>query len=224
MNLFKIDGIYDGSTFKNLYDLGIRNFGIDCRPRSFNFLQQYKFLELIEKYYQLDFKFYLIYQNEQEFVIKKMIDDIKELMEKKTGIASLNNQFILEFLDHKDPKFYDAHNCPYFYHLDEIKEIPKIELMKNLTGIVLHNKILQQLHSGGIFNGFLKDFYKYAPKNIPLMLFIDWNEEILTSALEFFTIHKIILPINSKVEISYRVVDFPKIKKVLPLYQKYFTE
>ncbi|TNE98703.1 MAG: hypothetical protein EP326_09415, partial [Deltaproteobacteria bacterium] len=61
---------------------GVSSFGFDFRVRSFNFLQQYSFLELIEKNFQTNHQYDLIFQDEKDFVIAKMIADLDEQLKK----------------------------------------------------------------------------------------------------------------------------------------------
>ena len=44
----KIDGVYDLRTAKYLLEEDIRHIGVDFRPLSRNFLQQYRFFEIFE--------------------------------------------------------------------------------------------------------------------------------------------------------------------------------
>ena len=78
MPRIKVDGIYDRRTLSALASLGTRDLCFDFRPKSFNFLQQHVFLDLLGTHNSSEKKIYLHYANEQDFMVQKMIDDSQQ--------------------------------------------------------------------------------------------------------------------------------------------------
>ena len=89
----RIEGVYDIRTVQYLKGQGIEDFSFDFRPKSFNFLQQYRFFEIIERCFHKNLRFFLKYQNEKDFIVQKMLNDIKE---KWLGTYDIGKNFILE--------------------------------------------------------------------------------------------------------------------------------
>ena len=76
-NNLRIDGIYDFRTVHFLEQKMVQNYSLDFRTRSFNFLQQHKFFELLGKDIKKDNRYFLHYAYEKDFIISKMIDDLR---------------------------------------------------------------------------------------------------------------------------------------------------
>ena len=62
---FRVEGIYDKRTLQRLQDLNLKDLSFDFRPRSFNFLQQHTFMEIVENISTED-RLYLHFENEAE--------------------------------------------------------------------------------------------------------------------------------------------------------------
>ena len=97
---YVIEGIYDQRTFNSLKEVGISSFSFDFRPTSFNFYQQYRFLDLIDKCFDSSHQYFLHFAGEADFVIQKMVDDL----DAQLGDKEKSNIF-LEFSDRCSSKF-----------------------------------------------------------------------------------------------------------------------
>lgn len=109
----RMEGIYDLRTILHLKNLNINCFSFDFRPRSFNFLQQYKFFEILQEEYSKELCFFLRYENEKDFVIQKMLTDLKDFFFKNNLSIKNNNNLSNTSLivdDHKD--IYDNNDDP----------------------------------------------------------------------------------------------------------------
>ena len=83
---FKIEGIYDQRTLKLLKAKGLRNFGFDFSPKSFNFIQEHVFLnELIPLLDPLD-RIHLHFIRSNDPMIVKVIADLQKVGIQKENI------------------------------------------------------------------------------------------------------------------------------------------
>ena len=90
-------------------------------------------------------------------------------------------------------------------------------------GVVLSYDYLFNLHERGDFFRFVKDFMKHAEKKIKegkidIVLSQDWDSNLFPSLMDFLPVNIFSLPINYKVETSYRNADIPKITNELKQY------
>ena len=74
----RIDGIYDKRTLKHLKDQGIKDFCFDFSPKSFNFIQEYVFLEQILNLLNSSDRIFLHFSKANDPMIKKIVVDIKK--------------------------------------------------------------------------------------------------------------------------------------------------
>ena len=91
----RVDGIYDLKTLETARSLGLNLFQFDFRPKSFNFLQQHVFLDMLSKGVLSSETFFLRYSNEKNFVIFKMLEDLKSMI----PLEKNSDQVFLEFSD-----------------------------------------------------------------------------------------------------------------------------
>ena len=205
----KISGIYDKRTIQRLKEVGINQISFDFRARSFNFLQQHSFMELQEEL-AIDESIYLQFENEADFVIKKIIDDLKH-------VRSSNNLF-LEFSDEQTSSYYDQFLTPYIWHYSlECKSLEAIEESKYISGIVLKFSDLLKLHEDGVLHNFCNNFHSQfikllSNKEFKLILDLDWDSNLFSSISEYFDFDIISVAINNKVEVCYRNVDLAKVQ------------
>lgn len=216
----KVSGIYDKRTIQRLKEVGIDQISFDFRARSFNFLQQHSFMELQEEL-AIDESIYLQFENEADFVVKKIIDDLKV-------VRSSSNLF-LEFSDEQTSDYYDQFLTPFIWHYSlECKSLEAISGSKYVRGIVLKFSDLLKLHEDGILHNFCNNFHSQfmtllKNKEFKLILELDWDSNLFSSISEYFDFDLISVAISNKVEICYRNVDLAKVQthvqhlKALPL-------
>lgn len=216
----KVTGIYDQTSLNLLQEEGIKLFGFDFRARSFNFLQQYAFFELLNTSYQSNFKFDLIFQNEKDFIIQKMVDDLKEkLLELGRTKESLSH-FNLHFTDVKGVEFYDSFKTPFIWEFHPMEDLVKLAHSSYLKGIVLPYDYLLDLHQKGEFHTFVADFLKKLSKagirkGISLGLKLNWSADPFPSLTQFLVFDYWQVSINSTLETSYRKISPDLVKSSL---------
>jgi hypothetical protein len=222
----KIDGIYDLRTLKSLLDLGIKEFSFDFSPRSMNFLQQHVFMEMLDQTFHSNFRGFLKYQNEADFVIRKMLDD---LMMRWGDGHLLSKFFPLEFNDEKDRDFYDSFDWPYYWHYTNGSVFKELQNSRNFKGLILHYSLLEKMHSQGSLNSFIQSLIQLlyqngASDNFEIILNGDWNMNWIQSLFDYLEIDLISFPINSAVEVCYRNVDLNKVKSGMGYFQNKLKE
>ncbi len=207
--LVKVAGVYDKRTIQRLKEVGVGQFSFDFRARSFNFLQQHSFMEL-QKELDLDEEIFLHFENEADFVIQKIVDDLKA--ERSTKNVTL------EFSDINSVEFYDSFKKPFVWHYNfDSKELDTLNKSKYLQGIVLKFSDLLKLHEDGVLHNFCNNFHSLfidllSREDFKLTLELDWDSNLFASISELFDFDLIAIPISNKVEICYRNVDLGKVQ------------
>lgn len=212
----RIDGIYDKRTLKHLKEQGIKDFCFDFSPKSFNFIQEYVFLEQILNLLNYSDRIFLHFSRSNDPMIQKIIDDLK-----KAG-HSLDNIFF-EFDEWS--KDITPINFEYNFLLNFSSDVDVSKLMgKNCRGLIFNFEFFEELHRSRSIQNFSNNFYtKYYTtlnENCLMLLKIDWNNNLQTSIFDLFEFDLISFPINSKIEICYRNVDFNKLRCELDILKK----
>ena len=218
--ILKLAGIYDQQSIKFGIDQDIFHYGFDFRPRSPNFLQEYAFKEILEKNFDHRIHFYLHYQDEKDFMIMRMFDEIKNSMDAIGRERSVLNNFILYFSDVKEIPFYKSMPLNFIWEYHPLGDIDRIISCDNNIGISLPFKLIEEAVRNNTLNDIVLKILKAKqiknktstnPDNFKISLQLDWDSDIIPSLSEFLTIDLIELPMNSLVESSYRHLDFSKI-------------
>ncbi len=215
MNNIKISGIYDSRTMKILTDLGIEEFSFDFRPKSFNFLPVYTYLDLLQKYYNANYKYYLRFHDEKEHVVNKFIEDTYKL---KLPGGMYN--FILEFSCNNNVSFYDQFKMPYFRYYDVNNNVSDLFSGKFLKGIILRYSFIENLHQSSQLHNFVRNFFstyykEINDKRLEIILALDWDSDIIPSLVEYFDFTSYSFHLNSKIEVCYRNIDLNRVKEEL---------
>ncbi len=226
----RIDGIYDKKTLSSLATMGVSNFSFDFRPLSLNFLQQYKFLEMLKMVFQNQIqtrenstiKYFLHYANAKELEINKMIDDIKTIYKRESDYTfreMFPSNFYFEFSDQLDNEYYKQFGLNYYLHYFSTKDLKKHLRCPKFKGLIIPYYIIEGHHNAQQLNSFLKNLLQliYQNKQIDfeIILLVNWDTDILPSLFDYFDFDMVSVPINNIVEISYRNVDINKVSDQL---------
>lgn len=221
----RIDGIYDQRTLKGLTEIQVNDFCFDFRPKSFNFLQEHKFLELMTKNFSPRANYWLHFCNEKEFVIDKILGDLIHDLNRSSDHSAEGEKrnIFLEFSGNEDPSFYNQFQCPYFVHFNPEKNMKKVYKDPFFAGLVFDYNYLHEIFELGNFQGFLKVFYqKILPiieeRDLDLVLKVDWDSNIFPSLLDSIDFSILAFPVNNKIEIAYRNVDLSKARRELKVF------
>ena len=214
----KIDGTYNQYTITMLEEMKINDFSFDLRPKSFNFVQEYVLLDILKEIYRPWNRYYLHFENEKEYVIEKILYDVKASAAETDGTTDLIENILLEFSDGLPVQYYESFKTPYIFHLDERHRFEDFLASKYLRAVNLSYTYLHHLHQGGKLGEFAGSFLKLLKRleqhqKIEVMLLRDWDEDIFPSLLHYFQFHVTSFPLNHKVELSYRNLDYELLKK-----------
>ena len=213
----RLEGIYDDAIFNVTKEKNVSEYSFDFRPKSFNFIQKYQFEEIMVKHYLSTNHHYLHFCNEKDYVIKRVIEDLRNLLGQP--LTKQNNIF-LEFSDNQTAAWYDHFDLPIYWHYNSCKNIENILNARNLQGIVLNFKFLNDYCAHEYLDQFAVFFYHQVQKthlkdNLQLIFSIDWDSNIPPGIQEYFDFDLISLPINSKIEISYRKINYDLLSQEL---------
>ncbi|MBC7714982.1 MAG: hypothetical protein H7177_16670 [Rhizobacter sp.] len=211
---FKIEGIYDQRTLKLLKAEGLKDFGFDFSPRSFNFIQEHVFLnELVPLLDESD-NIHLHFTRSNDPMIAKVIFDLK-----KNGVSSdrvyINCDEWSEAPAATGAKYY-------------LNYYPEIDLSfcksKLFSGMIFEFSFFEDLHKRGILNNFITNFYTNFNNLLndekKIILRVDWSNNVFPSLFDYFDFDLMSFPINSKIEICYRNVDLKKLTSEMAFVEK----
>ncbi len=211
---FKIEGIYDQRTLKLLKAKGLRNFGFDFSPKSFNFIQEHVFLnELIPLLDPLD-RIHLHFIRSNDPMIVKVIADLQ-----KVGIQKENIYIDTDEWDK------EALNLSVNYYLNYYPELD-LNLCNSpqFSGLIFNFSFFEELHHRGVLKNFIMNFYthfkNYLTEDKKIILRVDWNDNVFPSLFDYLDFDLMSFSINSNIEICYRNVDLKKLTTEMDLIEK----
>ena len=207
----KIDGIYDEQTLLSCVEEGVSHFGFDFRPKSFNFLQQHVFMEMLKKFDRPDFYFHLHFDSESDFVVKKFCDDILK-------IKNFSDKYILNFEELNSVDFFSQFSFPFIVKYRPGLDYSDFFENKYFKGFTfdyfeLEENYLQNLNSQYANKLLTNIFQKISDRNLLSILKVDWDTHFHTGLFEFLSFSHISLSINQKMEISYRNPNVAEISR-----------
>lgn len=198
----RISGIYDYRTIQFLQELKINHFSFDLRPRSLNFIQEYRLIEILEKM-QLG-NIYLRFENEQSYIIERIYNNC---------LKAFGGRVLLELSGNIDIGFIKENKFPFLFVVNE-KDLELIPVDELCVGHTFSYEFLQMMHLRGEFVAWVSAYYRKfnaSSLNNIQILDIDWDSDIFPSLYEYFDFDLRNLPINGKIEVCYRNVDLNKI-------------
>jgi hypothetical protein len=212
----RVEGIYDKRTLNHLKSLGLKDFCFDFSPKSFNFIQEYVFLEQILNLLDPSDKVFLHFARSNDPMVFKLIDDLK-----KTGHSLSNVYFEFDEWSNEIGPIDFSYN--YLINFTNDSDPSKL-IGKNFKGFIFNFEFFESLHRSNLLNNFATNFYtRYHSKlneESVMLLKIDWHNNLLTSLFELFEFNLLSFPINSKIEVCYRNVDLKKLSNEMDLFQK----
>jgi hypothetical protein len=188
-----VGGVYDKTTLNTLSNIDVRNIIFDFRPRSFNFVQEYKMQEILENEIHENSQIGLCFESEKAFIIDKIFNDL----ENKSYITK---EQILLFLEGIIEKATREHYL-YYWKYDQRMDLNDLLQDDNCLGIVLDQVLLDSLNQSQQLYQFMSKLIK-SNKEIVVE-----SSKLPTGLLDFFKIDSLILPLNKEWEVGYRQVD-----------------
>ena len=219
----RVEGIYNSETLKSLRDEGLSHFLFDFRPRSFNFIQIYVLEEIMKQHFNYSDNYILLFKDEPEFVVNKILDDIEKSVTENNPQALGIDNIKLEFWDQKDTEYYDSFEKGYTVLFDPRLDVKSLLSSRYFEGFVFSSAWLKSLHEKNSFIPVMTEFLKvyYADKNNrkKLCLKIDDVEDLFPSLSEYLDSDLKSFSIDQNLEVSYRHVDYPRLKQFLSYVQ-----
>lgn len=210
----KIEGIYDLRTLKLLKSKGLKDFGFNFSPKSFNFVQEYVLLEQLTPILEPSDRLHLHFVRDNDPMISKAILDLSK--------AGIDKENIFLYCDEWS-ELPAQHQVNYF--LNYYPEInPAYFKSQYFSGLVFDFNFFEDLHHNGILNNFVSNFYTHFEKILDddkkIVLKIDWNSNVMPSLFDYFEFDLVSFSINSKIEVCYRNVDLKKLTEEMVLIEK----
>ncbi len=212
--MLQCNGIYDVEFWKFLNNLSeVSAIGIDFNPKSFNFLQEYKFLEWLELAYDDRKELVLHFANEKNFVIEKIIGDARKIIEQRAHNAFPMNRVLLSFQElSPDLRSYDQFELGYYVEFDYEIPVESYQQTEFLRGIIFDFSMLEIIHNSAEWDKFaiwLKDhlFPLATQRRWKILLKSSWKANLFPSLFSLFKFDRIVLTIDSEVEKGYRQVN-----------------
>jgi hypothetical protein len=209
-------GVYNIETLKFLKNEKANSFGFDFNPRSLNFIQEYLFLEIFEKYLAPKDEIFLYFENNRDPMIIKLFGDLKNTGKDLSNIFFVFNQYDL------NAKKFDL--APFYikYALD--KNFSGLN-DGGLIGIIVDFELFDQALNKGELNQLCRNITYSYPEFInskfKIVLSVNWSDNVFTSIFEYFDIDLIKLNLSREVEVSYRTIDFNKLKNEVQIKNRY---
>ena len=219
MDLYKLkfDGVYDSRTLIELKREGIDHFSFDFNPRSFNFIQERVFLNLLENVLNETDKIFLHFISNKDFMAQKIYE---EILKKRGNLHNIYFEFDDFFVEENLPK-----EMVFFvlYH-------PSIFLIQknyeNLAGFIFSHELLakvdQESNLVHFYSNFFTHFHPYNLETKKFILKLGLNEVVNKKSLDMFDFDIVSFALTSEVEVCYRNVDLAKLKSKLDSKKKIF--
>lgn len=218
MKSIRVDGIYNIETYKKLREIGVNAYSFDFRPRSLNFLQQYRFMELLETSDGLG-SFYLHYAYEPDFVIQKMVVDLK------TNHSEIFEQILLTFSDTQALDFYEKFKMNFAVEFQSDEQINRLIESPLLKEVIINYSDLEMHHGQGNVIQFLQKIFQLKSNrtDLQLSLRLNWDFDRIDSIFDFFQFDQYIVSINQQIESQYRQVDLQKLHQSIDIIAQQLT-
>ncbi len=214
----KIDGIYDDGLWDNVIRGGITFLGFDFRPRSMNFLPEYRFLEWMETRFSTKHSYFLKFDHENPLFLEKIVNDLSSSL----GGEIIREQFFFEFeFEHRFDllKELPLKLSVYFREglLREVSRAPE-----NFRYLVLTGKELEEASAQNRLGYLWREVFEIVKINpqIELVLKQEWRSSLLHSAIDMLPIRLLSLEVNNEVEEAYRVPNHLLIKKEIEHWKR----
>jgi hypothetical protein len=214
---FKFDGLYDSRTLQELKNQGVSHFSFDFNPRSFNFIPERVFLNLLKNDLNETDKIFLHFTHNRDFMVQKIFDEILKIRESHQNIYFEFDEFF------SDTLLPDQMQCVLHYR-------PSIFLVnkhfEKISGFIFPIEILERSNKENSLINFYSNFCTYfqacSLESKFFILQLGWNEVPSQKCIEVFDFDLIGLPLNKEIEVCYRNIDFNKLNTSFESRKKYF--
>lgn len=214
---FRIDGLYDLRTLKELKAEGVDHFCFDFNPRSFNFVPEHVFLDLFIKVLSDMDKIFLHFVNNKDPMVLKISSEMKK---RRGNLQNIFFEFDEYFNDYELPseiKFLQLYGNSLFSLQKNLD---------NLAGFIFPYEQLAKLQDEAqlikFYSNFFTHFNSYQLDSKLFVLKLGWNDKVTSACVDVFDFNIISLTLNSEVEVCYRNIDIIKLKTKFNSQMKMF--
>ncbi len=212
----RFEGVYDQRTLRHLKLSGVKDFSFDFSPTSFNFVQEYVFLENLLTILDPSDKIFLHFKRSNDPMIEKLVLDIK-----KNG-RSLENVFfeIDEWSNEMGPQEFS-----YNYLINYTNDLDHKNLRgDHFRGFIFNFTFLEYLYNQKLIRKFAINFHTHfqtiLSEHSLMVLQANWDSNLISTLFDIFDFNVLSYPINSNLEICYRNVDLKKLTSEIEIFKK----
>ncbi len=213
----RIDGVYDHTTFNHLSNLGIEDFLFDCRPLSFQFIQQHCLNDILIEYQRPFQNYYLQFSDEKDFVIEKLLRDLKETLQNP---QEEKKEVFLEFSGQEEVEFMESFQTPFYKQIENTTYLRPLLSSLYLKGLVFPFSYFEELKANNELDWF-QDYFEQEVAQLPsldIILKLDWDDNVFGSLFDRFPFKQVSFPINANVESAYRQVNLQKAEEEIRFF------
>jgi hypothetical protein len=214
---FKFDGIYDSRTLVELKTQGVDHFCFDFNPKSFCFIQERVFLDLLKNHISDFDKVFLHFSSNKDFMVIKIHEEILKIRGNLKNIYFEFDEYFLESNLPNNLNFLLLYQPSIFLHTKKLDGLAGFIFPYNLLEEVNKNTNIVQFY-GNFFN----HFKNYDLDSKLIVLRLNWDDKINSKCVEIFDFNLVSFPINSEIEICYRNIDLAKLKNKFQLKKNIF--
>lgn len=189
-----LNGCYDLKSVQFFYELGVRKFSFDLRPKSLNLIP-FSELQIILKTFS-EIEVAIIFQDESPAIMEAFMD----LLNKERSV------FYLQSRGKKDLDYYQNLKAPWYWMYDPSAKIEEIFHLRGLKGILLPLKYRSQYVHHQIL------WEQIERLNFEVKLHAESFSELY--GLDVIDGLELSVDLDPAYELHYRQLDFQKIKKL----------
>lgn len=213
-----LDGIYDKRSLSLALTRARGCYGLDFRPRSFNFIQSHVVEEILSGHEFNDEEIIeLHFENDADFVIQSILDTVEKYHNRvrlNFGSSGLHTKLIMENFKRPFSIIYDEND----------KEVYEKISSQFCQSVVFDYDFLHRMADRGLLNSFIVNFYSRVMRGkndkFQLGIRLNWNSNISMSVVESLDVDYLKYEINSYVERCYRNIDAPKLSEYIECTRK----
>jgi hypothetical protein len=214
---FKVCGIYDLNTVKNLISLWIKDFEFDIRPKSLNFIQIDNVAEIVNNLSLNGLTISLYFEDDKDFVIQHTI---KTLADKLTITTSSDFKYDLFVGGLNNVSFFNQFGLNFCWKYNELVDVDSLKELEFLKGVSFEYDFLERLMNFGHLFDFMKEFKSKCPEGTYFQFENKWDSSPMETITDFLDFRSIQYEISTYVENSFRNIDYNKLNSFFIKYNK----
>lgn len=210
----RVDGIYDKRTLNFLEEKGLFQVSFDTRPKSLNYIQEYRLIELLRDCNSESIT--LIIDSFSKDMVSHCIREVSKVFR---GSVSLEVRGLLPFN-------VNELETPFTVDYELFNERNDLFEGNYFKGYSIDYLYLDHLYHNGKFGEWVQRFFisnRNISLNMEVNIRMDWDSDIFPSLSEYFDFATYSLPIGEKVETCYRNADLRKIEKNITFVQNHLS-